>query len=267
MKIARTLVDNQPTTIVSEDGVTFFPFTGSIPDADPRSWDRSHPISHPRLLAPIIPPLILAIGLNYRLHAKEFGHPIPSHPVVFLKNQLSVCGPDETIRIPSSARFVDYEVELAVVLKKNVCNLTAAEVPSAILGYTIANDVTARDWQKPELGGGQWCRAKSFDTFCPLGPWIVTPDELSDPNQLHIESRVNGQLRQNSNTADMIFPVFELIRFLSEDTTLPAGTVILTGTPSGVGAGLEPKQRLNAGDTVTLTIEGIGQLQNPVAHH
>ena len=158
---------------------------------------------------------------------------------------------------------MDYEAELAVVIGKAAKNVTRENALSHVLGYTCANDVSARDWQK-EGGGSQWCRGKSFDTFCPLGPWLVTPDEIPNPNALHISTKVNGETLQDSSTGDMIFDVATLIEFLSGSTTLLPGTVILTGTPSGVGMARTPPRWLQAGDTVTVEIEKIGALTNPV---
>jgi 2-keto-4-pentenoate hydratase/2-oxohepta-3-ene-1,7-dioic acid hydratase in catechol pathway len=158
---------------------------------------------------------------------------------------------------------VDFEGELAVVIGKTCRNATRENALSHVLGYTAANDVSARDWQK-EWGGSQWCRGKSFDTFAPMGPWIVTSDEITDPNTLRITTRVNGEILQDSNTADMIFDVPSLIEFLSGDTTLEAGTIILTGTPEGVGMGRTPQRWLQPDDKVEVEIERIGALENPV---
>jgi len=218
-----------------------------------------------RLLAPLAPVAVYAIGLNYRDHATETGAPIPEYPVLFIKNISAVIGPGEPIRLPRRLRSdeVDYEAELAVVIARDCRDANRAEAMSYVAGFTCANDVSARDWQK-KRSGGQWCRAKSFDTFCPLGPWIVTPDELSLPLQLGIASRVNGTTMQQSNTAQMIFDVPALIEFLSADTTLPAGSVILTGTPHGVGMARQPPVWLRPGDTVAIEIEGVGVLENPV---
>lgn len=264
MKIARTMIDGAPAFIGSEDGKTFY-----MLDSNERQslvFDKNRPVNSPKLLAPVVPQQIFAIGLNYRKHAEEFNNPIPEYPVVFMKSIGSVIGPNEPIVIPpvAAASFVDYEVELAIVIGKLARNVKPEDAFDYVMGYTIANDVSSRDWQKGSKGGGQWCRAKSFDTFCPLGPWVVTTDELTDPNSLTLESRVNGELRQQSNTNDMIFPVQQLISFVSQDTTLLPGAVILTGTPSGVGAGMDPRQRLAEGDEVRLSIEGIGELINPV---
>lgn len=217
------------------------------------------------LLTPIVPGSILCIGLNYRRHAEEMKALIPQWPVLFLKNPSALQDPGAPIRIPRhlASEQVDFEGELAVVLGRECRNVTRENALSHVLGYTVANDVSARDWQK-DRGGSQWCRGKSFDTFCPLGPWIVTADEIADPNALTITTRVNGEVLQDSNTADMIFDVPSLIEFLSGDTTLPAGTVILTGTPEGVGMGRTPQRWLKEGDKVEIEIEGIGTLANPV---
>jgi 2-keto-4-pentenoate hydratase/2-oxohepta-3-ene-1,7-dioic acid hydratase in catechol pathway len=218
-----------------------------------------------RLLAPLAPAAIYAVGLNYRDHAAETGAPVPEYPVLFMKNIRAVIGPDEPIRLPRHMRSdeVDYEAELAVVLARDCRNATRADALSHVAGYTCANDVSARDWQL-RRSGRQWCRAKSFDTFCPLGPWVVTPDELPDPLHLDIASRLNGELMQHSNTAQMIFDVPALLEFLSADTTLPAGSVILTGTPHGVGMARQPPVWLRPGDTIAVEIEHLGTLLNPV---
>jgi len=223
-------------------------------------------LSGARLLAPVEPAAIYAIGLNYRDHAAETGAPIPEYPVLFSKNVRSVIGPGEPIRLPRRLRSdeVDYEAELAIVLARDCCNATRSDALDYVAGFTCANDVSARDWQK-RRSGRQWCRAKSFDTFCPLGPWIVTPEELPSPLHLGIASRLNGELMQQSNTAQMIFDVPALLEFLSADTTLPAGSVILTGTPHGVGMARTPPVWLRAGDTIAIEIEDIGTLTNPVA--
>ena len=222
-------------------------------------------ISGARLLAPLDPPVVYAIGLNYHDHAVETGAPIPGYPVVFLKNIRAVTGPGQPIRVPAKLRSdeVDSEAELAIVLARDCRNATRENAMHHVAGFTCANDVSARDWQK-KRSGGQWSRAKSFDTFCPLGPWVVTPDELPDPLHLSIKGRLNGRLMQDSNTSQMIFDIRALLEFLSADTTLPAGSVILTGTPHGVGMARKPPVWLQPGDTVSVEIEGIGTLENPV---
>ena len=234
------------------------------------SWEQGfvttgRRIERARLLAPVAPVAIYAIGLNYRDHATETGAPIPDYPVLFMKNIRAVIGPGEAIRLPRRLRSdeIDYEAELAVVIARDCRDTSRAEAMGYVAGFTCANDVSARDWQK-KRSGGQWCRAKSFDTFCPLGPWIVTPDELSQPLRLDIASRLNGTTMQESNTSQMIFDVPALIEFLSAETTLPAGSVILTGTPHGVGMARQPPVWLCPDDTVAIEIEGIGVLENPV---
>jgi 2-keto-4-pentenoate hydratase/2-oxohepta-3-ene-1,7-dioic acid hydratase in catechol pathway len=218
-----------------------------------------------KLLAPIAPRDFFCIGLNYRRHAEEGKQPIPEFPVLFMKHSSAVQNPSDPIVLPRKLRsdMVDYECELAVVIGRPCKNVARRDALEFILGYTCANDVSARDWQK-NWGGGQWCRGKSFDTFCPLGPCLVTKDEIPNPNALGIKTILNGQVMQDWNTNDMIFDVPTLIEFLSGSTTLLPGTVILTGTPHGVGAARKPPVFLQPGDTVTIEIEKIGSLTNPV---
>jgi len=218
-----------------------------------------------KILAPVVPPVILCIGHNYRKHVEETGAKMPEHPVLFLKNLGAVQNPDDPIVLPTKLRSdeVDYECELAVVIGKKCKNVSKADALDVVLGYTAANDVSARDWQR-RLSGGQFCRGKSFDTFAPLGPVLVTKEDVPNPNALQIETRVNGETRQSSNTSDMIFDVPTLIEFLSGSTTLYPGTVILTGTPSGVGMAMNPPRYLAPGDVVEIEIEKIGVLRNPV---
>jgi len=182
-----------------------------------------------------------------------------------MKSPGAVQNPDAPIQLPRKLRSdtVDYECELAVVIGKQARNVPKERAFEHVLGYTCANDVSARDWQK-QGGGGQWCRGKTFDTFLPLGPVLVTPDEIPNPNALKIATRVNGETLQESNTSDMIFDIPTLIEFLSASTTLLPGTVIITGTPSGVGMARTPQRWLKAGETVEIEIEGIGILRNPV---
>jgi 2-keto-4-pentenoate hydratase/2-oxohepta-3-ene-1,7-dioic acid hydratase in catechol pathway len=218
-----------------------------------------------KLLAPVEPRAFLCIGLNYRRHAQECGDKIPEFPVLFMKSPGALTNPGDPIIIPRKMRSeeVDYECELAVVIGRSAKNVRRAQALEHVLGYTCANDVSARDWQIKK-GGGQWCRGKTFDTFAPLGPCLVTTDEIPNPNSLAIRSTVSGERRQDWNTGDMIFDVPTLIEFLSASTTLLAGTVILTGTPHGVGMGFKPPRWLKAGDSVTVEIEKIGPLTNPV---
>ena len=219
-----------------------------------------------RLLAPIQPSSIICIGLNYRRHAQETGARIPEYPVVFFKGINTLQHPGEPILLPTHLKSdeVDYECELAVVIGRAGKNIARKNALDHVLGYTCCNDVSARDWQL-KRGGGQWSRGKTFDTFSPLGPVLVTPDEIPNPNELNLRTRLNGVTMQDWNTNDMIFDVRALIVFLSGSTTLLPGTVILTGTPHGVGMAQKPPSWLQAGDEVTIEIEKIGALQNPVA--
>ncbi len=223
------------------------------------------PIEDFTILAPLVPPAIFCIGQNYRAHAAELKAQLSEFPTVFMKNPHAVVAPGVPIQLPRALRSekVDYEVELAVVIGRPCRNAGHDEALNYVLGYTIANDVSARDWQK-EWGGGQFCRGKSFDTFCPMGPCIATTGAISTPDALSLRTWVNGELRQEASTADMIHSVADLIVFLSGSTTLAPGTVIMTGTPSGVGMGMRPPRFLQADDQVRMEIEGIGQLENRV---
>lgn len=218
-----------------------------------------------KLLAPVVPVQILCIGLNYRRHAAEVGAKVPENPVLFVKGPNALQNPFDPIVLPRTLRSdeVDYECELAVVIGKPCRNVSRERALEYVLGYTCANDVSARDWQI-RMNGGQWCRGKFFDTFAPLGPCLVTTDELRDPQSLRIRTVLDGETVQESSTADMIFDVATIVSFLSGSTTLPAGTVILTGTPEGVGMSRKPPRWLRAGDRVAIEIEGIGRLENPV---
>jgi len=219
-----------------------------------------------KLLAPVVPPAIIGIGLNYFQHAKEQGSEVPRYPVVFMKNPASIANPEDPILLHPALiepPEVDYEAELAVVVGQAAKDVSPADALGYVLGYTAANDVSARRWQGRK-GAGQWVRGKSFDTFCPLGPELVTADELQDPQNLRLTCELNGQLMQDGNTGDMIFPVAEIISFLSRGTTLLPGTVILTGTPSGVGFTRKPPVYLKPGDTVNVILEGVGTLSNCV---
>lgn len=216
------------------------------------------------VLPPVVPCNILAVGLNYRRHADETGMPTPAEPVVFMKATTSVIGHGMTVLLPlAGPHRVDYEAELAVVIGKRGKDISIPDAMDHIFGYACANDITARDWQT-ERQSGQWVRAKSFDTFCPLGPFLVTRDEISDPGNLRIRTIINGTILQDGNTADMIFNVPALISDLSRSLTLLPGTVIMTGTPEGVGFTRRPPVYFHDGDIVTVEIERIGQLTNPV---
>jgi len=214
-----------------------------------------------RLLAPLMPVDIIAIGLNYKKHAEESGLPYPDKPVIFLKTTSSVIGPEDSIIIPEMAPDeVDYEAELAIVIGKKAKNVEIDDVQDYVLGYTCSNDVSARDCQMRE--DQQWARGKSFDTFCPLGPWIET--EIPDPDNCRIMSRLNGKIMQDSNTADLVFDTRELISYCSKNFTLLPGTIIMTGTPEGVGFARKPPIFLKPGDVIEVEIEGIGKLTNKV---
>jgi 2-keto-4-pentenoate hydratase/2-oxohepta-3-ene-1,7-dioic acid hydratase in catechol pathway len=218
-----------------------------------------------KLLAPLTPTAILGIGLNYKHHAAESGMKAPEVPILFAKGLNTLQNPGDPIKIPTHlpSEEVDYECELAVVIGKPCKNVKREDALKYVLGYTCANDVSARDWQLKK-GGGQWCRGKFFDTFCPLGPCLVTTDEITDPNKLGIRTILNGETVQDWNTNDMIFDVPALIEFLSGSTTLLPGTVILTGTPHGVGMAAKPPRWLRPGDSITVEIDRIGQLTNQV---
>ena len=205
-----------------------------------------------RLLAPVRPSKMLCIGLNYRDHAREMGKPLPEEPVLFMKPATALAGPDEPIVYPKMSKRVDYEAELAVVIGRRTRNVAAEEADRCILGYTCFNDVTARDLQAKD---GQWTRAKGFDTFGVLGPWIET--EQGDPNRLAVTCRLNGQVRQQSNTEQCAFNCQYLVSWASRIMTLEPGDVIATGTPAGIGP-------MQPGDTVEVEVEGIGVLRNPI---
>ncbi|MBN1664602.1 MAG: fumarylacetoacetate hydrolase family protein [Deltaproteobacteria bacterium] len=217
-----------------------------------------------QILSPISPCNIMALGLNYRRHADETKMPHPEMPIIFSKATTSVIGHQASIVLPrAGAKMVDYEGELAVIIGKKGKNIEPENAMDYVFGYTCANDVSARDWQI-EKQQGQWFRGKSFDTFCPLGPYIVTKDDISEPNNLNIKTQLNGKTVQDSNTSDMICHVPEMISFISRSMTLLPGTVILTGTPEGVGFTRKPPLFLSEGDVVSVAIEKIGELTNDV---
>jgi 2-keto-4-pentenoate hydratase/2-oxohepta-3-ene-1,7-dioic acid hydratase in catechol pathway len=245
---------------VSKDGRIFFAVVEGTevaemdgpPIGDFRFTGFRAKLDECKLLAPTLPSKIVAIGVNYRDHAEEMGHELPAEPLMFMKPSTAVIGPGDAVRKPPPCQRLDYEGELGVVVKGLVRNADLDTARESILGYTIANDVTARDLQ---LSDGQWTRAKGFDTFCPLGPWIDTD---VDASALDITTRLNGELRQESNTKNLIFGPAELVSYVSNVMTLLPGDVILTGTPSGVGP-MEP------GDEVEVEIAGIGTLRNVIA--
>lgn len=232
----------------------------------PGSFDLTDEIIEvKRFFAPIVPTDILAIGLNYHAHAKETGSTVPENPMLFIKASNSLANPDDPIVLPTNSQKVDYEAELVVVMARDAKNVSREHALDYVLGYMCGNDVSARDWQKEtKLNGGQFARGKSFDSFAPIGPWIVTKDEIPHPNSLSIECRINGESMQSSNTRDMIFNVAEIVSSLSMTMTVRAGSIIFTGTPEGVGVARQPPRFLRAGDVVEVTIEKIGTLRNPV---
>ncbi|MFQ5441382.1 MAG: fumarylacetoacetate hydrolase family protein [Thermodesulfobacteriota bacterium] len=256
MKLVRFLREGKKGYGFIEEGVVYGLDDGAFfraAEDKPAKDDLGFGIDELKLLAPVMPSKIIALGLNYRAHAAEFNLAVPDEPLIFLKPSTSVAGPGDEIVYPSHmSRRVDYEGELAVVIARTAKDVTAPEAHKYILGYTCFNDVTARDLQGSD---GQWTRAKSFDTFSPLGPWIETTLNASD---VKIETFLNGELRQSSRTTDMIFNVFEIISFVSKVMTLLPGDVVATGTPPGVG-------RMKPGDSVAVSIEGIGSLENTVA--
>lgn len=237
------------------------PLDDSFPDqALPAGWSDI-----PELAACPSVPAVFGIGLNYRSYASQIGKPLPTYPLVFMKQGNTVIPHGHSIRLPRHlpAEEVDYEGELAVIIGKPCRNCSPAEALDYVAGYLCANDVSARDWQFRK-GGGQFVRGKTFDTFCPLGPRVIPASDITDPQNLSLRTWVNGALRQQGHTSDMIFPVPQLIAFLSGSTTLLPGTVILTGTPGGTGSGQNPPAFLQPGDRVEVEIEGLGRLSNPV---
>ena len=244
MRILRHLTPSGPAYAAVQSDGSAREISGDI-YGDFRVTDRV--VQPGKTLAPVVATNILCIGLNYKKHAAELQN--PGDPI------------ELPVKLPSTS--VDYECELAVVIGKRCKNVSRAQALDYVLGYTCANDVSARDWQR-NGGGGQWCQGKSFDTFCPLGPVLVTRDEIPNPNALRIRTILNGETLQDWNTDDMIFDVPAIIEYLSSSKTLVPGTVILTGTPHGVGFARNPPIWLKAGDSVTIDIEKIGALTNPV---
>jgi 2-keto-4-pentenoate hydratase/2-oxohepta-3-ene-1,7-dioic acid hydratase in catechol pathway len=241
--------DRIATGVVEGDSVrllqgTFF--------EEPVPTGEEVPLADVRLLAPVIPSKIVAVARNNPAHAAELGNDVPTHPMLFFKPATSVIGPDDPIPLPEGSERIDHEAELAAVIGRLCRRVTEEEAPKYVLGYTCANDVTARDWQKAD---GQWARAKGSDGFCPLGPWIETDLDASDTA---VVARVNGEERQRGRTSDFVFSPAELISFISRSITLLPGDVVLTGTPSGVGP-------LVAGDRVEIEVERIGVLANTAA--
>jgi 2-keto-4-pentenoate hydratase/2-oxohepta-3-ene-1,7-dioic acid hydratase in catechol pathway len=260
-KIRLGLVQSEHLAPIIFDGdMIDFIKSGQHPETD----DRIIPLKEIQLASPVTrPSKIIAIGLNYKDHAdesKEELPDLPEKPLIFAKFPSSVTGHNHKITWDVHVtQKVDFEAELAVVIKKEVYNCTVSEAEDAVFGYTCGNDVSARDLQ---FGDGQWVRGKSLDTFCPLGPWIVTPQDLPDPHSLKIQCRLNGQVMQDSSTSLLVFNVPTLISFFSKHFTLMPGDIIMTGTPSGVGAFRDPPIYMKDGDEVIVEIETIGQLAN-----
>jgi ureidoglycolate lyase len=200
---------------------------------------------------------VVAIGLNYRLHAQEAGAAIPTEPIFFMKAPSSICGPNDDVITPKGSQKLDYEVELGIVIGSPTRYIAVHDAPKHIAGYCVVNDVSEREFQIERLG--QWTKGKSADTFCPIGPWLVTADEVPEPGKLALWTEVNGERRQNSNTADLIFGVDHIVSYVSHFMTLLPGDVIPTGTPSGVGMGFKPPKFLKPGDRVRLSVEGLGE--------
>ena len=245
----------------AENGKTARVIDGNIFD---RFSVTSEEINIKTVLPPVFPPNILAIGLNYKKHADETGTSYPEIPVLFIKSTTSLTGHDTNILLPSAGPDeVDFEAELGIIIGKRVKNVSVDKAMDCILGYTCVLDVSARDWQKRKQKK-QWARGKSFDTFCPVGPYLVTADEIPDPNNLRIQCVINGKTFQDSNTSDMIFDVPTIVSNLSQSITLLPGTLILTGTPEGVGFTRQPPVFLKDGDRVSVIIEKIGELKNRV---
>jgi 2-keto-4-pentenoate hydratase/2-oxohepta-3-ene-1,7-dioic acid hydratase in catechol pathway len=223
-----------------------------------------HPANAVKLLAPIPdPPKIVCVGLNYKDHAAESGAPIPNDPVLFSKFGTAIIGPDEPIVLPPVSKEVDYEAELVLVVGRAGRNLTPAQAQESLAGYTVGHDVSARDWQLKK-DGKQWLAGKTFDTFAPIGPHLVTVDEVPDPMALGIRLRLNGNTMQDSNTRQMIFSPGQVVAYISQIVTLQPGDIVFTGTPPGVGMARKPPVFLKGGDTVEVEIDGLGVLRNPV---
>ncbi len=223
--------------------------------------NRDYPrLENPRLLAPLVrPQKIMCIGRNYADHVKEMGGSLPARPVLFAKYANALTGPDAEITLPPVSAEIDYEAELAVVIGRRCKDVDRASALGCVFGYTCANDITMRDAQRSD---GQWTRAKSPDSFCPVGPWIVTAEEIDDPQALDIRMELNGRVMQDSNTKRMVFGVAELVSYLSRTMTLVPGDLLLTGTPDGVGAGRDPQVFIKSGDRLKVTVAGVGELRN-----
>ncbi len=224
--------------------------------------DSRYKLSDVRLLAPIPQPRkFICVGLNYLDHAKETGAEVPKTPTIFNKFATAVIGPGDNVILPKVSKAPDYEAELAFIIGRGGRHIAAENWADHVFGYTIVNDVTARDYQRAT---SQWLMGKTFDTFAPLGPWIVTADEIPDPHTLDIKLEINGEVLQNSNTRELIFKIPELVAFLSSVFTLEPGDIVSTGTPAGVGFTRKPPRFLKAGEEMVVSIEKIGELRNPI---
>jgi 2-keto-4-pentenoate hydratase/2-oxohepta-3-ene-1,7-dioic acid hydratase in catechol pathway len=280
MRLAHLTSRERPLAVIEGDRVAALALDGvatvdALIAAGPDTWDAAReaataalegggqPLQPGMLDAPLkAPSKIACVGLNYHDHCRETGIAAPARPLIFAKFPSSLVGPDAVIESPDGlTEQVDWEVELAVVIGRRIRHASEGEALDAIFGYTAANDVSARDLQ---FADQQWVRAKSIDTFCPVGPAIVTPDEFGDPQRKRLAARVNGETMQDSTTAEMIFGVAEIVSFLSQACTLEPGDLILTGTPWGVGGFRDPPVFLKAGDAVEVEVEGVGVLANDV---
>ena len=276
-----TFTQGNSTRIGAADGDDVVDLTAADPsipnamldflEAGPKALEAAHtaiakgprlPLAEVRLEAPIArPPKFLAVGLNYADHVAESGLEVPEHPTIFNKQSTCVVGPTDAIHVPRASHVVDYEGELGFVIGRRCRHVSRDDASEVIAGYLVVNDVSVRDWQ---LRIPTWTMGKSFDTHGPIGPWIVTPDELTDPHRLDLRTWVNGELRQESNTKELIFDCFALVEHFSTAFTLEPGDIVATGTPSGVGITRKPPQLLKDGDLVRIEIEGIGAIENPV---
>ena len=269
MRVGTASAGGDPVAVIERDG-ELWPIQGAegrglrelIAAGAPLEPAPGEPLADARLLAPLRPGKIVAIGLNYLDHVRESGVEPPPRPLVFTKFTTSVIGPGEPIRIDAElTERVDWEVELAAVIGKTMRHVSEEDALDGLFGYTAANDVSARDLQ---FSDGQWVRGKSLDTFCPLGPVVVSADEVSDPQAVPLRTVVNGETMQDSSTAEMIFGVAELISYCSRSFTLEPGDVLLTGTPWGCGDFMEPRRSLHPGDLVEVSVGVVGTLGNPV---
>jgi 2-keto-4-pentenoate hydratase/2-oxohepta-3-ene-1,7-dioic acid hydratase in catechol pathway len=264
LRVARIQLDSSAPVAAIERGGALHPLAVDVPALVAGAPAEERPVAADGAtrLAPVVPRKVVAIGLNYLDHIRESGLEPPERPLVFAKFPSSVIGADEPIRLPLDVtQRVDWEVELAVVIGRRARNVEPGDALDHVYGYTVANDVSARDLQ---FADGQWVRAKSLDSFCPVGPVVVTADEIPDPQALRLTCRVNGEVVQDATTDLMVFGVAELISFCSHSFTLEPGDVLLTGTPWGCGEFMDPKRSLAPGDVVECEIEPIGTLRNPV---